>query len=95
MYADELPPQTTRPPAPGRRRAAVPSRGRAEPAEALPAQALPAQPGSARPGSARRGAAMSLLRGLGSLLCLCALRLPAPPAGPGAAARGLDVASYR
>lgn len=35
---------------------------------------------------------MALLRSLGSLLCLCALRIPA---GPGAAARGLDVASYR
>lgn len=66
------------------------SRGRAEPAEALPAQALPALHSPARP-----GAAMSLLRGLGALLCLCALRLPGPPAGTAVAARGLDMAAYR
>uniref|UniRef100_A0A8C2UFS4 alpha-1,2-Mannosidase n=1 Tax=Coturnix japonica TaxID=93934 RepID=A0A8C2UFS4_COTJA len=35
---------------------------------------------------------MALLRSLGSLLCLFSLRIPAVP---GAAARGLDVASYR
>ncbi|XP_017692627.1 PREDICTED: ER degradation-enhancing alpha-mannosidase-like protein 2 [Lepidothrix coronata] len=39
-----------------------------------------------------RGPGAAVLRCLGSLLCLWALRLPA---GPGAAARGLDVASYR
>lgn len=40
-------------------------------------------------------AAMAALRWLGAFLCLWALRLPAPPAGTGAAAPGLDVASYR
>ncbi|NXN56617.1 EDEM2 protein, partial [Rynchops niger] len=37
----------------------------------------------------------AMLRSLGSLFCLWALRLPVAPAGSGAAARGLDVASYR
>ncbi|PKU29877.1 er degradation-enhancing alpha-mannosidase-like protein 2 [Limosa lapponica baueri] len=36
-----------------------------------------------------------MLRSLGSFLCLWALRLTEAPAGSGAAARGLDVASYR
>lgn len=39
-----------------------------------------------------RGPGAAMQRFLGPLLCLCALRLPA---GGGAAARGLDVASYR
>lgn len=49
------------------------------------------------PLAAAGGAVMAVvvLRSLGSLLCLWALRLPGPPAGPGAAARGLDVTSYR
>lgn len=41
---------------------------------------------------AMRGPGAAMQRFLGPLLCLCALRLPA---GSGAAARGLDVASYR
>lgn len=49
--------------------------------------------GGAGAGEAAAGAAM--LRSLGSFLCLWALRLPVPPVGSGAAARGLDVASYR
>lgn len=51
--------------------------------------------GAAAGEAAAAAAGAAMLRSLGPLLCLWALRLPALPAGTGAAARGLDVASYR